>query len=232
MTSAPLSTVLPTVQWQDGQFYTVRNIYCIGRNYADHRAEMGSSKTEDPVVFLKPTHALVQAPTPLILPSYSSNVHFEGELVLAIGNTPPDSAASNEDWMACVSGYALGLDITARDIQTQCKTAGLPWTRGKGFKTSAGLTPLRASHTLPAWQTLGFSLSVNNTPRQSAVTTDMTFSLPTLLRYIADTFGLDIGDLIYTGTPAGVGQMIAGDTLTLRWAHDDEATSFKVKQTP
>ncbi|SMC16589.1 2-keto-4-pentenoate hydratase/2-oxohepta-3-ene-1,7-dioic acid hydratase (catechol pathway) [Andreprevotia lacus DSM 23236] len=203
---------MPSIQIAS-QTLPVANIFCVARNYLAHAAEMGSSIGPEPVVFLKPTGALSYPGQNIVLPAWSSDVHHEAELVVVIGKDGNDIAAA--DAWDYVAGYALGLDLTARDVQAQAKKSGSPWTLSKGFRGAAVLTDFIAADAIspPGVQ---FSLTVNGELRQQADMHQMAFDVPTLIAWISSRFGLRRGDLIYTGTPEGVGPIHAGDELRLQ----------------
>lgn len=186
-------------------------LIAIGRNYAAHAEEMKSDVPEAPVVFLKPSTALVGQGGKVILPDMSKNVHHEIELVAAIGRG--GKRISMENALNHVDGYALGLDMTARDLQTDAKQKGMPWSVSKGFDTFAPLGPLVKAHDVGDPQTLEFELRVNDEVRQNGRTADMIFTVASLIAYCSRIFTLLPGDLIYTGTPAGVGPVKDGDLL-------------------
>lgn len=192
----------------------VKNIYCIGRNYADHVKELNNQMPEQPLIFSKPTHALVTANDNLIdLPANKGDVHHEVEIVLEI----------NQDYQAgltvddLVSNMYIGLDLTLRDEQQKLKTSGLPWLLAKGFQNSAIVSK---SIEFPGEATLRdkeFSLKINNHCVQSGKISQMTFSLNAMIKYLAENIGLKKGDVIFTGTPAGVGPLKNNDQLELMY---------------
>ena len=185
----------------------------IGRNYAAHAKEMSAEPALEPVIFLKPSTALVPTGGEVRIPKMSSNVHYEAELVAVIGqetrDVPPDAA------LEAVCAYALGLDMTARDLQSVAKTKGQPWSVAKGFDTSAPLGPLVPSDLIKDPQNIEFRLTVNSELRQVGSTADMINDVAYLVSYCSSIFTLEAGDLIYTGTPAGVGAVASGDVLTV-----------------
>lgn len=189
-------------------------LICVGRNYAKHAAEMKSDVPETPVLFLKPATALVGQGGKIVLPKMSQDVHHELELVVAIGrggkNIPLNDALNHVD------GYALGLDMTARDLQAEAKKKGLPWSVAKGFDTFAPLGPFAKAHDIHDPQDLHLELLVNGDVRQTAHTADMIFSVADLISYCSTIFTLLPGDLIFTGTPEGVGPVVDGDQLVAR----------------
>lgn len=191
-------------------------ILCIGRNYAAHAAEMKSAVPEEPMVFLKPSTALIGDGDQVVLPAASRDVHHEVELVAVIGRRGRQIAA--EDALDHVVAYAVGLDMTARDLQARAKAKGHPWSVAKGFDTFAPLGPCVAATRVPDVQDLAISLAVNGDVRQQGTTRDMMFGVAELIAYASTIFTLMPGDLLYTGTPAGVGPVQVGDTLVARIA--------------
>lgn len=191
----------------------VRNIFCIGRNYAAHIAELGNRPEEDPVVFLKPTSALHVQGTPIVLPAHSSDVHYETELVLLIGkagkNIPEVNALDH------IAGYGLGLDLTARDLQTKAKQAGLPWAVAKGFDCAATVTTFVPSNAIEKPFDIHFQMHLNGHLKQQGDIGKMLFSIPQIVHYLSTVFTLQEGDLIFTGTPEGVGSLNRGDRIRL-----------------
>ncbi len=186
-------------------------IFCIGRNYARHAAEMNSPVPEEPMVFLKPSTALVRDQGSVILPAQSNDVHHEVELVAVIGKQGRHIA--EQEALSYICGYGVGLDMTARDIQARAKKKGHPWSVAKGFDTFAPLGDLVPASHVADPQILEIKLSVNGTIRQSGSTADMIFSVARLVSHCSSIFTLLPGDLIYTGTPEGVGPIQAGDFL-------------------
>lgn len=186
-------------------------ILCIGRNYALHAREMGSEAPETPILFLKPSSALVGNGGRIVLPPQSQDVHHEVELVVAIGRGGKHIPVAKA--LEYVDGYAVGLDMTARDVQAEAKKKGLPWTVAKGFDTFAPLGEIAPVAAIPDPQNLTVTLRVNGEVRQQGSTADMLFSVAELVAYCSTIFTLRPGDLIYTGTPEGVGPVEAGDHL-------------------
>lgn len=188
-------------------------LLCIGRNYAEHVREMGDVKDlpTEPVVFLKPATALVGSGGEICIPEQSQDVHHEVEIVAVIGrggkNIPEEKALEH------VGAYALGLDMTARDIQRKAKEARAPWSVAKGFDTFAPLGPLTRAEDIPDPQSLSLQLTVNGEIRQAGHARDMIFPLAFVIAYLSRIFTLEPGDLVYTGTPEGVGPVHVGDEL-------------------
>lgn len=194
------------------QRISIHSIFGIGRNYHAHAAEMNSEVLKNPVVFLKPNSALIPASQPIMLPEQSGEVHHEVELVLLVGkegkNIPETSAET------FIAGYTLGIDVTARDLQREAKANGLPWSVAKGFDTFA---PIGEFHRYPGWENLSdakLSLNVNGSLRQETQLELMIFKPAKLVSYLSTIYTLYPGDLIFTGTPAGVAKLEHGDQLT------------------
>ena len=199
-----------TLTLPDGRDVRPGKILCIGRNYAAHAAEMGNPDAE-PVAFLKPTTALVADNGEIVLPRQSESVHHELELVAVVGTAGRHIAEA--DALGHVAAYALGLDLTARDIQSAAKADRAPWSVAKGFDTFAPLGPLVEAADLGDPQGLEIALSVNGEERQRGTTDHMIFSVARIVAYLSSVFTLEPGDLIYTGTPEGVGPIADGDRL-------------------
>ncbi len=190
---------------------TPSKILCIGRNYARHADEMGASLPSEPVVFLKPPSALAGPGETVLLPAESEDVHHEVELVAVLGSGGKDIAVENA--LDHVAGYAVGLDLTARDLQARAKKNGLPWSVAKGFDTFAPLGRIVEANEVPDPQSIKLQLHVNGRLVQEGVTADMIFSVARLVSYCSTIFTLVAGDLLYTGTPEGVGPVVDGDEL-------------------
>lgn len=189
----------------------INTIFCVGQNYAEHAKEMGSAVAETPVIFLKPSNAVIESGTPILLPEMSTNVHHEVELTILIGkggrNIPKSEA------MKHVAGYGIGLDMTMRDVQLAAKKSGTPWSVAKGFYTSAPLSSfIEASQISDPYQ-LEILLKVNGIERQRTSTSNMNFKVDELIVFLSSVFSLEEGDIIYTGTPEGVAPVVTGDVL-------------------
>ncbi|RXZ44209.1 fumarylacetoacetate hydrolase family protein [Crenobacter cavernae] len=197
----------------NGRACRIANIFCIGRNFVAHAAELGNPVEPEPLVFLKPTSALLLEGSPVVLPDYSRDVHHECELVVLIGRGGDHIAEA--DALQHVAGYGIGLDLTARDAQNDAKQKGHPWTKAKGFRGAACLSALVPAERVPDPQALTFSLKVNGETRQEGDTSLMLFGVARLIAELSARYGLTEGDLIYTGTPAGVSAIGAGDVLEL-----------------
>jgi 2-keto-4-pentenoate hydratase/2-oxohepta-3-ene-1,7-dioic acid hydratase in catechol pathway len=207
-------------QWDlPGADIDVGTLYCIGRNYAAHAAEMGSAVPDEPLVFIKPPTSYRPSGSTIHLPAWTSNVHHEVEVVVVIGDDL--DAISANDALSAVAGVGIGLDLTARDVQAEAKKRGEPWSRSKGWKGAApvsGLVP-GAECLVPGADPLTFDLLVNGDVRQQGSTALMERSIASLICFVADVFGLRRGDAIFTGTPEGVAALHSGDHVEAR-LHD------------
>jgi len=190
--------------------FPVHRIYCVGQNYQDHAVEMGASGREPPFFFAKPADAVcLDATVPF--PSATENLHHEVELVIALGSGGSDIAA--EAALDCVYGYAVGVDLTRRDLQAAAKKQGRAWTTAKGFDRSAPLSAIcpvaRCGHP----ENAAIRLAVNGEERQSGDTAQMIWKIPEILSELSRYFELKAGDLVFSGTPAGVGPLQPGDQV-------------------
>lgn len=193
--------------------YAVSRIFCVGRNYAAHAREMGSDPDrEPPFYFTKPASALAPSGGTIPYAPGTSNLHYEMELVIAIGQ--PVFKATPEQAADAVWGYAAGLDMTRRDLQNEAKAIGRPWDLGKGFEHSAVITPLVPRSEIGTLEKGAITLSVNGTEKQRGDLSDMIWSVPELVANLSQYYHLQTGDLIYTGTPEGVGAVKPGDEIT------------------
>jgi 2-keto-4-pentenoate hydratase/2-oxohepta-3-ene-1,7-dioic acid hydratase in catechol pathway len=186
-------------------------IFCIGRNYSEHAKELGNAVPEDPVVFTKPDTALLKNGEPFYLPDFSSDVHHEVELVIKInkvGKNIQEKFARNY-----FSEIGMGIDFTARDVQAKLKAKGLPWDLAKGFDGAAPLGNFIDISQRESLQDITFGLQKNKVWVQQGNSKDMIFSFEKIIAFVSSYFTLKVGDLIYTGTPAGVGPVAIGDTL-------------------
>ena len=195
-----------------GGFFPVRRIYCVGRNYAEHAREMGHDpNAEPPFFFAKPADAVVTDGADVPYPPRTENLHHEIELVAAIGTGGKDIAVA--DAMSHVWGYAVGIDLTRRDLQAWAKKGGKPWEVSKGFDHSAPIGTMVRAEGIATPLKGAIELRVNGETRQSADISDMTWDLPHVIAELSKYFELFPGDLIMTGTPAGVGAVVKGDRL-------------------
>ncbi|MBD80814.1 MAG: 2-hydroxyhepta-2,4-diene-1,7-dioate isomerase [Crocinitomicaceae bacterium] len=186
-------------------------IICIGRNYIDHAKELNNPIPEKPVLFLKPDTALLKKGAPFFLPEHSNNVHHEAELVIRINRL----GKHIEERFAhkYYEEIGLGIDFTARDVQKSCKEKGLPWEIAKAFDGSAPLGKFIAIKDLGKVDNINFELKKNGSTVQFGNSSEMIFNFNQIISYVSKIFTLKIGDLIYTGTPAGVGPVVKGDKI-------------------
>jgi 5-carboxymethyl-2-hydroxymuconate isomerase len=192
----------------------VGKIVCVGRNYAEHAKELGNEVPEKPVVFLKPASALINSGEKIIHPAFSNDLHHEVELVLLIGKTVKN--ANKNEAEDAITGYGVGLDMTLRDIQNELRKKGNPWTIAKCFDTSAVISDFISKSDYKLSLEEEISLSVNGQIRQKEKLNKMLFSPVEIVEYISSLMTLEEGDLVYTGTPAGVGKVEVGDKLVGR----------------
>lgn len=194
-----------------GDRFPVRRVFCVGRNYAAHAREMGADDREPPFFFGKPADALVQSPAAIPYPSDTADLHHEIELVAALGSGGSDIAVDAA--LAHVFGYAVGIDLTRRDRQAEAKKAGKPWDVAKGFDCSAPISAIRPTGGVHPREGRIW-LAVDGAVRQDGDLADMIWSTAEVIAHLSRAFELKPGDLIYTGTPEGVGAVAAGQTLT------------------
>ncbi|MBP1848944.1 fumarylacetoacetate hydrolase family protein [Rhizobium halophytocola] len=206
----PSTPLVPVAGEVDG--FPVHRIFCVGRNYAAHAAEMGAEvDREAPFYFTKPASAVVMAGATVPYPPGTSNLHYEMELVVAIGK--PAFRVNSADAMQAVYGYACGLDMTRRDLQNVAKEKGRPWDFAKAFENSAILGTISKAEDVAPIVDQRITLSVGGETRQDAVLSDMVWSVPEIISHLSGYYHLQPGDLIYTGTPSGVGAVVTGDEL-------------------
>jgi len=186
-------------------------IICIGRNYAEHAKEMKSEVPTEPVFFMKPDTALLKDNEPFYFPDFTKDLHHEIEVVLKISKVGKHIAEAFAH--KYYEELSVGIDFTARDIQAQCKAKGLPWEKAKSFDGSAPIGKFVKKSELGDLQNLQFDLSINNELRQKGNTSDLLFSFDKVIAYVSQFLTLKVGDLIYTGTPEGVGPVAIGDKL-------------------
>lgn len=207
----PLPSV--AVQGSDERF-PVRRIFCVGRNYAAHAREMGKDPDRDPTFFFtKPAAAVVESGEVLAYPPDTANFRYEAELVVAIGRAGRDIPETES--LAHVWGYAVGNDLTRRDLQLQAREQGRPWDRGKAFDRSAVIGPVFPAASVGHPDRRAIRLSVNGEVRQHADLADLIWSVPEIISILSRSIARAPGDLIMTGTPAGVGPLIEGDVCTV-----------------
>lgn len=200
-----------TVHGESAQF-PVNRIFCVGRNYEAHAAEMGfKADRETPFYFIKTPSAIVPSGATIAYPPGTENYHYEMELVVAIGGGAFRIAKENA--MSVVYGYACGLDMTRRDLQLAAREKGRPWDLGKDFEQSAVIAPLTKVADFGAITSQRIQLTINGETKQDQSLADLVWSVPELISHLSCFYHLQPGDLIYTGTPAGVGPVTAGDRL-------------------
>ncbi|KAN0064233.1 hypothetical protein ACQY0O_003400 [Thecaphora frezii] len=190
---------------------TGKKIVAIGRNYAAHALELKNAVPTEPFFFLKPTTSYVVPPHPVEVPS-GVHAHFEVELGVVIGS-PRVRDVSASEALSHVAGYTLSIDMTARNVQDKVKKAGLPWSTAKGFDTFTPTSSLIARELVKDPANLRLWLKVNGQTKQDGVTSDMLFDIPTLIQHVSSIMTLEKGDLLLTGTPKGVGQVVDGDVM-------------------
>ncbi len=191
--------------------FPVHRIYCIGRNYADHAKEMGMPVDRgNPIFFCKPNDAVVEDGATIPYPSATANLHHEVEMVVALKSGGTNIAEA--DALSHVFGYGVGIDFTRRDLQMAAKANGNPWDTGKAFDHSAPVSALQPVAKIGHPSEAVIALSVNSEPRQNSDIAQMLFSVPQIIHELSKLFELKAGDLIYTGTPAGVAAVKSGDT--------------------
>jgi len=197
------------------QLFPVHRIYCVGRNYADHAKEMGATGREEPFFFMKPADAVLPVASGSIgdlpYPPMTADLQHEIELVAAIGRGGRDIAV--EDALTHVWGYAVGLDMTRRDLQGEAKKQGRPWCTGKGFDHSAPIGPIHPAIGVALKADAAIHLNVNGQQRQHGEIGDMIWNVAETVAHLSRYFTLQPGDLIFTGTPAGVAAVKQGDLL-------------------
>lgn len=196
---------------KNGKKIEAGTMYCLGQNYADHIKEMGSRQDKDPVIFLKPPAAYIPSGGEIIMPTFSENIHHEVELVVVIKDDA--ECICPENAMDSIAGIGVGVDVTLRDVQKKAKDSGKPWAVAKGFRTSAPISELIELSEDIDIDDLDLMLMVNEELRQKGNTSSMIMKLPQLISYLSNIFSLRAGDVIFTGTPEGVGPVINGDKI-------------------
>lgn len=203
------------VPCEGGGSFPVNRIYCVGRNYVEHAIEMGHTGREAPFFFLKPTDSIVvsapSTPTTIPYPSLTNSLHHEIELVVAIGQGGKNIKATEA--LKHVYGYAVGLDMTRRDLQSEMKKQGRPWCIGKGFDHSAPIGLITPSARAGDIHHADIAITVNGVDRQRSSTAKLIWSVAEIIEHLSAAWELQAGDLIYTGTPEGVGPVARGETM-------------------
>ncbi|MDI2111825.1 fumarylacetoacetate hydrolase family protein [Commensalibacter nepenthis] len=201
----------------------INNIYCIGRNYSEHAKELGNNVEAEPIIFSKPNASLVTNDV-ITLPDFSNEVHYETELVIKI--IKEGFKITKIDAETYYDEVAVGLDLTARDLQTKLRKKELPWFLSKGFKDSCYVSSFIPKKNFG--KHIRFSMNQNGIIRQEGNTQDMVFDIPSIISYLSQYIILSPNDLIYTGTPKGVGQLHRGDQITL-FLEDQKMAQLQVK---
>jgi 5-carboxymethyl-2-hydroxymuconate isomerase len=199
----------------------VQKIFCIGRNYTDHAKEMNADVPEAPVFFLKPATAIIGSGEMIRIPPISDDVHHEVEMTVLLGRGGKDIPKSSA--LSHVAGYGVGLDMTLRDVQSEAKKKGLPWTLSKGFDTSAPLSGFVPADQISNPHNLKLKLDVNGVTRQQSNTRHVIFTIDELIAYVSRFFTFERGDVIFTGTPEGVARVATGDRLEATLSTPDSA---------
>ena len=201
-------------------------LICIGRNYINHITELKNEKPSDPVVFIKPDTAILLKKQPFFIPDYSKNIQHEVEVIVKINRV--GKYIETKFAHKYYDHIGLGIDFTARDLQQKLKASGLPWEKAKAFDGSAVVGKWTPKSTFESLENLSFSLKKNDVVVQSGNTQQMLWGIDTVIAYVSQFFTLKIGDIIFTGTPAGVGQVQAGDILK-GYIENEEFFNIKVK---
>ncbi len=205
------TSVYPYLQTLAGEQIKLGTIYCIGRNYREHAQEMNAPVPAEPVVFIKPPSAYVPDGGCIVAPEAGHLLHHEVEIVAVVGKVLRH--ASTADAASAIAGYAIGIDVTLRDIQQRAKEQGLPWSIAKGFATSAPMSHVVPAESIGSLDQLEFGLAVNGVERQRGTPSQMIWSVPELLAFLSKWFVLQAGDVVFTGTPEGVGPLANGDRI-------------------
>lgn len=207
---------------------TTGNIYCIGRNYAAHAIELNNPVPDNPVVFMKPTCSLLPDNGTVIIPSTSPEVHHEAELVIAISKNGKN--ISRENALDYIAGYAIGIDITDRNMQSELKKQAHPWLLAKGLDTFAPIGTFIPASSIPDPRNVDIMLSVNGVTKQKGNTQNMLFPIDDIITRLSAFFTLREGDLIFTGTPEGVGPLVHGDKVHASIANGLSVLNVSIKQ--
>ncbi len=191
--------------------FVVGKIACVGKNYLEHAKELGDDVPEKPVIFLKPSSSIIFSGEKIVYPEFSKSLHYETELVLLIGKT--GKKIKKQDALNYIVGYTVGLDMTLRDLQSEAKRLGHPWTISKCFDTSTVLGDFVSASEVKNPNELELKLWVNGELKQNDTTSNMIYSVEEIVEYLSFYFTLEEGDLVFTGTPKGVGEVKVGDKL-------------------
>jgi 5-carboxymethyl-2-hydroxymuconate isomerase len=200
-----------TARLTTGQHFPIGKILCLGRNYLGHIKELGNAIPEAPVIFIKPASSVIGDGETIVIPSYSHNCHHEAELALLIGRKGKDIPVDQA--MEYIAGYGVAIDLTLRDVQGELKKKGLPWEIAKGFDTACPLSDFVEASDVADPQNLQIRLAVNGEIRQDGNTSMMIHRIPAIVSYMSGSFTFEPGDVILTGTPAGVSRIVSGDRI-------------------
>jgi fumarylpyruvate hydrolase len=229
--TVPAVVTVPVKGAAEGAVFPVRRIYCVGRNYVDHAIEMGHTGREAPFFFLKPADTVLPIAEGTVgrmhYPGLTTNLHHELELVVAIGVGGRNIAAA--DALKHVYGYAVGLDMTRRDLQNESKKLGRPWCTGKGFDESAPIGPILPAASCELNADTPISLTVNGTVKQASTLGKLIWSVPEIIEHLSAAWDLAPGDLIYTGTPEGVAAVVVGDVMRASLGEGGSVTTLAVE---
>lgn len=186
-------------------------VVCLGRNYSEHISELGNAVPDQPVIFIKPSTSIIPDGKTVVIPDYSDDCHHEVELALLIGKS--GRKIKQQDAMEHVAGYGVAVDLTLRDVQSKQKEKGLPWEIAKGFDTACPLSDFVPAERIEDPHNLRLTLSVNGETRQDGNTSLMMRQIPQIIEEMSSIFTLEEGDIILTGTPAGVSRIVSGDVM-------------------
>ncbi|PLY03124.1 MAG: acylpyruvase [Desulfuromonas sp.] len=189
----------------------VGKVVCLGRNYSEHISELGNAVPDQPVIFIKPSTSIIPDGKTVVIPDYSDDCHHEVELALLIGKS--GRKIKQQDAMEHVAGYGVAVDLTLRDVQSKQKEKGLPWEIAKGFDTACPLSDFVPAERIEDPHNLRLTLSVNGETRQDGNTSLMMRQIPQIIEEMSSIFTLEEGDIILTGTPAGVSRIVSGDVM-------------------
>jgi acylpyruvate hydrolase len=206
-----------------GEKLPIGKILCIGRNYVEHIKELGNEEPATPVIFMKPASSVIGNGEEVVIPAYSNNCHHEAELALLVGKSAKN--ISEVEALHCLAGYGVAIDLTLRDVQDELKRKGLPWDIAKGFDTACPLSEFVPAGQVADPQNLTITMRVNGELRQNSSTSLMINTSAKIISHLSEIFRLEPGDIILTGTPAGVSRVAAGDKLA---AHITEVGKVEV----
>lgn len=203
---------MKTARLSNGKEFPIGKILCLGRNYVEHIRELGNETPEAPLIFIKPSSSVIGEGEAVVIPPYSRDCHHEAELALLIGKKGKDIPEDRA--MEHIAGYGVAIDLTLRDVQSELKKKGLPWEIAKGFDTACPLSGFVEASRVADPHDLRIRMTVNGETRQNGHTSMMIHRIPAILRHMSACFTLEPGDVILTGTPAGVSRIVPGDRLS------------------